>query len=312
MEPEARAPAANRVRCGSRMALLPGMPDDFVEMLRVRSGLKPLPVVDASGAPAAAADIFHREGVVAVRGALDCELLQRLKGACAMVMADVVQHDPQGIGGRGQKRYSFGGSSSTRAQLHHAEWAALIDVSAVTRVLDAIWDSTEYADVLAPAIAVNFLVEDQTPFNGPLRHVTGSHHRHMREAPGLQEEPEEWLLSTMCPFPAGTALIRDLRAWHGGTPNLSMSHRAMPNAEFAAPSFTELSHFARASLPYELWEGLSERGKRLARNLKAEKGEKVEAHVEFDLGLSESDFFGGMALAPLFEPCKAALRASAA
>jgi len=303
------------------MEVLPGIPDDFVKMLSAQSGLKPLPIVSACDLPKAAAGIFCRDGVVAVQGALQSEQLQRLRRACSRVMQDIVRHDPEGLGGRGPKRYSFGGSSSTRAQLHHAEWAELVDVPAVTQVLDAIWGSSDYACVSAggdfclagapghqnlhsdmvgryadekpPMIAVNFLVEDQTPFNGPLRQIPQTQCRHMRFAPELAEEPKEWILSTMCPLPAGTAIIRDLRAWHGGTPNISASDRAMPNAEFVAPFCLDQACFATASMPFHIWEALPERGRHLARFLRADPGETVAPQVRFDMGLGDNDFFGG-------------------
>ena len=46
-------------------------------------------------------------------------------------------------------------------------------------------------------------------------------------------------LSTVCPAPAGAVMLRDVRAWHGGTPNLSDATRAIPNLEFYAPWFRE-------------------------------------------------------------------------
>ena len=45
--------------------------------------------------------------------------------------------------------------------------------------------------------------------------------------------------STVSPAPAGAVLIRDVRAWHGGTPNVSEDVRAIPNIEFYAPWFRE-------------------------------------------------------------------------
>jgi len=57
--------------------------------------------------------------------------------------------------------------------------------------------------------------------------------------PTLAEEPEWMRLSTVCPAPAGAVQIRDVRAWHGGTPNLSDHMRAIPNVEFYAPWFRE-------------------------------------------------------------------------
>jgi hypothetical protein len=87
-------------------------------------------------------------------------------------------------------------------------------------------------------VAVNFLPDDQTSLNGPTRQVLGSQHSRA-PIPTLADEPEWMQLSTVCPAPAGSVQIRDVRAWHGGTPNLSDDLRAIPNLEFYAPWFRE-------------------------------------------------------------------------
>jgi hypothetical protein len=93
-------------------------------------------------------------------------------------------------------------------------------------------------DLPPPYVCVNFLVIDSTPVNGPTRQIPGS--QHSREPiPTLEEEPEWMRLSTVSPAPAGAAMIRDVRAWHGGTPNVSDEIRAIPNLEFYAPWFRE-------------------------------------------------------------------------
>lgn len=93
-------------------------------------------------------------------------------------------------------------------------------------------------DLPPPYVCVNFLVVDSTPINGPTRQIPGSQHSRA-PIPTLEEEPEWMRLSTVCPAPAGAAMIRDVRAWHGGTPNLSDEVRAIPNLEFYAPWFRE-------------------------------------------------------------------------
>ena len=77
-------------------------------------------------------------------------------------------------------------------------------------------------------------------------------------------------LSTVCPAPAGSIMVRDVRAWHGGTPNVSDAVRAIPNLEFYAPWFREpivpgISH-ADA-------QRLSPRARHLARECTAAPGE---------------------------------------
>jgi ectoine hydroxylase-related dioxygenase (phytanoyl-CoA dioxygenase family) len=93
-------------------------------------------------------------------------------------------------------------------------------------------------DLPCPYLAVNFLTVDATPLNGPTRQIPGSQHSRA-PFPTLAEEPEWMRLSTVCPAPAGAVQIRDVRAWHGGTPNVSDHVRAIPNLEFYAPWFRE-------------------------------------------------------------------------
>jgi hypothetical protein len=51
------------------------------------------------------------------------------------------------------------------------------------------------------------------------------------------EEEELWMkLSTTCSCPAGSVLLRDNRAWHGGTPNLSQFTRAIPSTRYTLQS----------------------------------------------------------------------------
>ena len=59
--------------------------------------------------------------------------------------------------------------------------------------------------------------------------------------------------STLCPFPAGAALFRDPRNWHGATPNLSESPRSVPAAVFSAPW---LNVPAKRAMPRAVFEAL--------------------------------------------------------
>ena len=93
-------------------------------------------------------------------------------------------------------------------------------------------------DLPCPYLAVNFLPDDQTPLNGPTRQIPATQNSRA-PIPTMGDEPEWMRLSTVCPAPAGSIQIRDVRAWHGGTPNLSDDLRAIPNLEFYAPWFRE-------------------------------------------------------------------------
>ncbi|MDH4144586.1 MAG: phytanoyl-CoA dioxygenase family protein, partial [Acidimicrobiia bacterium] len=76
-----------------------------------------------------------------------------------------------------------------------------------------------------PKVTINFLMSDLTWENGPIRHVAGSHVR-PSFPPTLADEPEWMRMSTLVGAPAGAGVFRDLRAWHGGTPNVSRQVRA--------------------------------------------------------------------------------------
>jgi ectoine hydroxylase-related dioxygenase (phytanoyl-CoA dioxygenase family) len=207
-------------------------------------------------------------------------------------------------------RYSFGSSSASRHMLHVDEWLELIDMPTTTPILTAIFGSPNYilfgggGDVAMPgaieyqglhsdnvwtelhdptgrittrelpvhAVTINFPMVDFTPENGPMRQIPGS--QHWRDPiPNLVDEPEWMKLSTLCPVPAGAAIFRDLRAWHGGTPNLSREVRAAPNMEYFAPWFR--SEAVIRSMPYEKWKSLSPHGQRIARYVMCGQGETV-------------------------------------
>ena len=69
-------------------------------------------------------------------------------------------------------------------------------------------------------------------------------------------------LSTLAGAPAGAAIIRDTRAWHGGTPNLGREIRAMPNVEYMAPWYQDPNF--QPAMPYEIWQGLSPHAQRIS------------------------------------------------
>ena len=137
-----------------------------------------------------------------------------------------------------------------------------------------------YRDLPCPYVCCNFLTCDFTPTNGPTRQIPGTQHS-QQKIPKLEQEPEWMKLSTVCPAPAGSVLIRDTRAWHGGTPNLADHVRAIPNAEFHAPWYREPM---RTCMPRPIFESLSDHGRHIARYLVAETGEKLQIGFRDDLG----------------------------
>lgn len=137
-----------------------------------------------------------------------------------------------------------------------------------------------YRDLPCPFICCNFLMVDFTSINGPVRQIPGTQHSH-EPMPTLEEEPEWMRFSTLCPAPAGSVVIRDVRAWHGGTPNLSDEVRAMPNVEFYAPWFLEP---LKTSMPRQIFDGLSDHGQRLCRYIVADPGQELATGYKSDLG----------------------------
>ena len=107
--------------------------------------------------------------------------------------------------------------------------------------------------------------------NGPTRQIPDTQHSRVR-IPSLEEEPEWMRLSTVCPAPAGAIMIRDVRAWHGGTPNISDKLRAIPNLEFYAPWFREPMV---PGISYADYRKLSEPAQRLVRHCVADSTETL-------------------------------------
>ena len=254
----------------------------------------------------AVVETFYRDGFAVVRDVLTPRQVAFLRAGCEREADAIIELDPERKGNRGPYRYSFGGASITNSVLHRAEWRMLVDLPTVTPIVTAIFGSSDYRmaraagdfcmpgavhyqrlhadigdhaggffdprgvtsirDLPCPVICCNFLAQDFTQFNGPTRQIPGT--QHSREhIPGIEEEPAWMRFSTVCPAPAGSVLIRDMRAWHGGTPNLSDSMRAIPNAMFMAPWF----HMRQVpSIPRSMYEELSEHGQQVCRFLVAE------------------------------------------
>ena len=126
-----------------------------------------------------------------------------------------------------------------------------------------------------PACTCNYAMQDLTPVNGPIRQVPGTHtHRAPGgrfNAPNVQDEPEWMKISTVL-VPAGSCVMRDVRCWHGGTPNLSQEERCLPNAEFLAPWFWENM---RHSMPREIYDKLSPHGQLTCRYIVADEDEHI-------------------------------------
>jgi len=142
-----------------------------------------------------------------------------------------------------------------------------------------------YRDLPCPNVTCNFLIVDSTTTNGATRQIPGT--QQSRQAiPALTDEPAWMKLSTVCPAPAGSVLLRDVRAWHGGTPNVSQEIRAIPNVEFYAPWFIEQQS---KSVPRDVYDGLSAHARHLCRYIVADSGEVLKTGYHSNFGWSPFD-----------------------
>jgi len=121
-----------------------------------------------------------------------------------------------------------------------------------------------------PRITINFLMSDLTWENGPIRQIPGTQVR--PDSPPTQGAEPMWMrLSTLVGAPAGAGVIRDTRAWHGATPNLSREIRAMPNVEYGAPWLDDTMF--KPSMPHEIWADLSPHAQAISGRIKTRPGE---------------------------------------
>lgn len=240
-----------------------------------------------------AAEAFHRDGFACVRDALSPEQLAFAQKGASRVIAEQLAAVGAENMNRGFARHSFGD------QIRHPEWAMLVDLPTILPILEAIWRSEEFTcmgaggdyslpgariqrlhsdmgeflhdpqglstfhDLPAPFIVVNFPMTDFTPLNGAIRFVPCTQ-RSRASAPPLESEPV-WMQEGLLCAPAGSAIIRDVRCWHGGTANNSASPRPMTSVGYYAPWFR-----AREAqvLPLDLYQTLSPRAQKLCRLLR--------------------------------------------
>lgn len=150
----------------------------------------------------------------------------------------------------------------------------------------------EMYDVAYPpaAIAANFAVSHVSCEDGPMRIVpktqrlplasadeasraSGSAHMSSLEREATFETSLGLSRLIICPLEPGDVLLRDMRLWHGGTPNLGNATRLLPSAEFLAPWYADLTqgtddHFApRPILPFEHWWQMSARGRKSTQRI---------------------------------------------
>lgn len=99
----------------------------------------------APGVAERAAEIFLRDGFVAVENALVGADLARMQRASDTVVREAMALDPERLGNRNSHRYSFGGVSHSGHCMNVAEWVeCLVDNEVCRRIMKHIFNSEDY------------------------------------------------------------------------------------------------------------------------------------------------------------------------
>ena len=217
---------------------------------------------------------IQQQGWAVLRGAVPSALLEILKLEVPKAAEELLLQDPQRIGNRGPRRYSWGGSSTSHHMVHLSSWAQLLDIHQMVQVLENVFQGEYVAiggggdfvlgetdshqrlhvdlqleamyDSKSPAAVVaNFVISNISCHDGPVRLVPGT-----RNLPLASQLGKDWGYAThlqkenqilseqnltyifACPLHPGDVLLRDMRLWHGGSPNLGLEARYLPSAEF--------------------------------------------------------------------------------
>ncbi|CAE6971255.1 OLA1, partial [Symbiodinium sp. CCMP2456] len=224
-------------------------------------------VAGAEGWLGEAVRIFRQTGFCIILNALSDERASEVLKACQEAERKILELDPERMGWcHDPGHYSFCAASQSGHMLHHEAWSLLLACETTFSALHAILPDgfafcggggdfvlagtekyqTLHADLgpgqvppeyrvdeAPPQIAVNFIVQTMTEKNGPMRVIPGRKVIHGQQdiPPKFRQEPDRYLQSKLFPLPKGAAILRDLRLWHGGTPNSSEETCFLPSVE---------------------------------------------------------------------------------
>ena len=117
-----------------------------------------------------AATIFYRDGFTIIQNALTVDQLVMAQSGAERVIAQQMKNIPLDQANRGYARYSFG------SQVHHPEWAQLIDNPSILPILETIWNSSDFVcsgaggDYSTPGAEIQPLHSDLGDFFPDLGH----------------------------------------------------------------------------------------------------------------------------------------------
>lgn len=245
-----------------------------------------------------AVDAVLRDGLVVLPGVLGADEVATIRKAVDRVSARQIAGMPFEQANRGPGHYSIPDSSD------EPEWAELIDHPAVLPILDRLWGTTRYTaclgggdysmpgagpqelhsdlweflhdpheqvnvrDLPPPWIIVNYMIDDFTETNGPTKFVPGTQ-RSRHPAPLPEHEPAHMREAKVI-APAGTAVIRDTRTWHGATANHG-DRRIMVGWAYFAPWYRGAleggGKISRNTISVERYRSLRPRAQELVAHL---------------------------------------------
>ncbi len=201
---------------------------------------------------------FRRDGYVVLSDALTQEEAAELGRLIRTRGEEVVRLEDAGeLPGRNPwrelKRYAFNDYGPS------PQWEYLASNEPVLRVLRGIWKGRDFGcwgtggDFVMPGgtwqvihsdlewdsagdevplvLVVNYYVSEVSPTNGAMRLLPGTAHFPPPSHWVKQSEPS-WMQQSLVAGLPGFAVIRDPRAWHGGTPNTSSEPRYVPSVEY--------------------------------------------------------------------------------
>ncbi|CAE7403480.1 unnamed protein product [Symbiodinium natans] len=299
------------------------LPRGHGRALRARAAQEGIRVFDLGEGdhPSEAAAWLEREGFVVLAGCLAAPSLRRLRHLSAKLLHRAARAEPRG--NRGERRYSLGRTTMVPGTLElsqspevcrvleafwgspdffvqctggdasfpgakqqdlHADVPVKEVADQLYNYLDPAHPERKFMELPTPVVKVYFPVVDLDDEAGPPRFAKGTHKltAQMDVPPPSQEPPTS---RAFCP--AGSAIIMDMRVWHGGTANTSAAARPMLSVHYAGPSYSEDVLKDGGSIPFfgtcywcyhqgaaslDQIQRLSPRGQELCRHLAAPEG----------------------------------------
>eukprot|EP00435_Cladocopium_sp_Y103_P066434 s905_g28.t1 len=189
---------------------------------------------------AEAASSLRRHGFVAL-AALSPALLRRQRRLSAALLRRAARAQPEGNRRLvDQRRYSLGRSTMVPGTLELAQspgvsrhaWTHLVGV---LEVLKAFWGSGCTVQCTGGDASFPGAQQQDLHADVPVKEVADQLYNYFD--PENPERTGQGCVPLICP--AGTAIIMDMRVWHGGTANKSSTARPMLSVHYAGPDYSE-------------------------------------------------------------------------